>query len=105
MTTLSYPLFLDTQASFATSQLKMLLLEPLFVAFAGLFWLTVLPIGAFISAAIATYEKIAAFHSTGLRLPLLRSNAATSPLVFKRTGVALCQQGPGGSSPHHVLRA
>ena len=105
MTTFPHPLFLHAQAPSGISQLKTALLEPLFVTAVGLFLLTALPIGACFSAAVAAYDKMTALSSTAFRLPLLLSNAATSPWVLKRKGVALRRGSSRASSARHVVRA
>ena len=105
MTTFPQPLFLHEQASFGILQLKTALLEPLFVTLVGFFWLTALPIGALLSAAVAAYDNMASLHPTALRLPLLRSSAATSPLLLKRRGVAVRPESSRASSSSHVVRA
>jgi hypothetical protein len=84
MTTFPLPLFLQMQDSLAISQLRATLLEPFFVIAVGLFWLAALLVGAFMSAAVATYDILTSLNATALRLPHLRGSAATNPLLLCR---------------------
>ena len=105
MTTFPHPLLLNEAASFGISLLKTAFREPLFLTVVGLFWLAALPIGALFSAAFAAYDNMASLQATALRLPILRSSAATSPSVLKGRGVALREKSSQASSPSHVVRA
>jgi len=84
MTTFPLSLFLQMQDPLAISQFKTALLEPFFVTAVGLFWLTVLSIGAFTSAVVAAYDAMISISATALRLPRLQRSAATNPLVLRR---------------------
>jgi hypothetical protein len=104
MTTFPYPLSLHAQDSFRISQLKTALREPLFVTAVGLFWLTALPIGALFSTAIAAYDKMASLKSRALRMPYLRGNAATNPLLLKRKDFALRNANTRTSERNQAVR-
>src|SRR5712691_1258327 len=62
-----------------TADWKSVLLEPLLVVGACLFWLAALPITGLFCASVAIYDKVAS-----LRWPNLRYNAAHNPLVLRK---------------------
>lgn len=104
MTTIPHPLLSHAHNPFGIGHLQAALLESLLVTVVGLFWLTVLPIGAVFSAAVVVYNNIVAFRSTALRLPYLRSHLATNPLVLGRKGFALGKTSVRTSSRNQIAR-
>jgi hypothetical protein len=84
-TTLSHPLIPEGQSQFGLTDLKSLLLEPLFMIGACLFWLAVLPLTGIFCGAVAVYDKITALKSREIHLPDLRRNPAHNPLVLRKS--------------------
>lgn len=85
--TFSHPLMSDEQNPTGFANLRSILLEPLFMLAAGLFWLAVLPITGVFCAGVAVYDKMAALKAEPIRLPDLRSNPAHNPLVLRKSSV------------------
>ena len=86
MTSFPHPLLSPAQGPFGTVQLQEALIEPLLVMVVGLFWLFALPIGAVFSITVVFCHRLATLRLTALRLPFLRGQLATSPLVLRRRG-------------------
>jgi hypothetical protein len=79
-TTLSHPFTPKKELPTAvTADWKSVLLEPLLVVGACLFWLAALPITGLFCASVAIYDKVASLH-----WPNLRYNAAHNPLVLRK---------------------
>ncbi|MEO5717036.1 MAG: hypothetical protein ABIR29_00510 [Chthoniobacterales bacterium] len=60
------------------------LLEPVLVVGACLFWLAVLPVTGLFCAGVALYDKVASLKTEQLRLPDLRYSGAHNPLVLRK---------------------
>jgi hypothetical protein len=82
-TTLLQPL-IPEQNPFGLTDLKSVLLEPLFMIGACLFWLAVLPLTGVFCAGVAVYDKIMSLKSREIHLPDLRRNPAHNPLVLRK---------------------
>src|SRR5712691_9616679 len=83
-TTFSHPFTPEEQNSSGWVNLKSVLLEPLFMIGACLFWLAVLPITGVFCAGVAVYDRIASLKGRGIHLPDLRHNPAHNPLVLRK---------------------
>jgi hypothetical protein len=83
-TTFLHPLIPEGQNPFGLTDLKALLLEPLFMIGACLFWLAVLPLTGAFCAGVAIYDKIMSLKSRAIHLPDLRHNPAHNPLVLRK---------------------
>lgn len=82
--TFSSPMSLEAPNAFA-AQLKTVLLEPLIVVAACIFWVMVLPVTGLFCASVAVYDKLASLNAPKLRLPDLRHTAVNNPLVLRRS--------------------
>lgn len=79
-TTLLHSLMPEDQNPSGLTNLKSVLLEPVLVIGACLFWLGVLPITGVFCAGVAVYDKISSLKGREIHLPDLRHN----PLVLRK---------------------
>lgn len=83
-TTLSHPFIPENQKPAGVTDLTSILLEPVFVIGACLFWLAVLPITGVFCASVAIYDRITSLKGGKIHLPDLRHNPAHNPLVLRK---------------------
>lgn len=83
-TTLLHSLMPEGQNPSGLTNLKSVLLEPVLVIGACLFWLAVLPITGVFCAGVAVYDKITSLKGREIHLPDLRHNPAHNPLVLRK---------------------
>jgi hypothetical protein len=84
MATTLLPLLPKNQDLSELTNLQSVLLEPLFVIGACLFWLAVLPFTGVFCAGVAVYDKITSLKGREIHLPDLRHNPTHHPLVLRK---------------------
>ncbi|HEY2711576.1 MAG TPA: hypothetical protein VGI60_03610 [Chthoniobacterales bacterium] len=77
----------DTPSVSDSSAIGAILLEPLFLIAACLFWLIVLPLGGLFCAAVSLYDRLAGEHPRPIHTAAVLRHSSSNPFGFRQSSL------------------
>jgi hypothetical protein len=77
----------DTLNVSGSSAISAILLEPLFIIAACLFWLIVLPLGGLFCAAVSLYDWLARPHPRRIHTAAVLRRSSSNPFAFRQSSL------------------